>query len=158
LKKLKKKKLTIKNREKEGSMKRLLDLMDQKNHFLEKFYTINETHLEQFLRNRFEQINEFYNARENILEILKYIDEEIQVVSSVTQEESMLDIQKLKECLSVKDTFVQKILEQDIDVLACIEAAKNSIITELRDVRNGKKVISAYKVPVFSEPVTEEEL
>lgn len=139
-------------------MKRLLDLMDQKNHFLEKFYTINETHLEQFLRNRFEQINEFYNARENILEILKYIDEEIQVVSSVTQEESMLDIQKLKECLSVKDTFVQKILEQDIDVLSCIEAAKNSIIAELRDVRNGKKVISAYKVPVFNEPITEEEL
>lgn len=139
-------------------MKRLLDLMDQKNHFLEKFYTVNETHLDQFLKNRFEQINEFYDTRENILEILKYIDNEIQTVSSKTTEESILDIQKLKVCLSVKDTFVQKILEQDIDILSCIEAAKNSIINELKEVRNGKKVISAYKVPVFNEALGEEEL
>lgn len=139
-------------------MKRLLDLMDQKNHFLEKFYTVNETHLERFLKNRFEQINEFYDARENILEILKYIDQEIQVVSNATTEESILGVQKLKRCLALKDTFVQKILEQDIDILACIEAAKNSIINELREVRNGKKVISAYKVPVFNEALGEEEL
>tara|TARA_B110001454_G_scaffold219200_1_gene251845 strand:+ start:71513 stop:71932 length:420 start_codon:yes stop_codon:yes gene_type:complete len=139
-------------------MKRLLDLMDQKNHFLEKFYTVNETHLELFLKNRFEQINEFYDARENILEILKYIDQEIQLVSSTTTDESILGIQKLKECLSLKDTFVQKILEQDIDILACIEAAKNSIISELKEVRTGKKVISAYKVPVFNNTMGEEEL
>lgn len=139
-------------------MKRLLDLMDQKNHYLEKFYTINEKHIEQFLKNRFEEINEFYNARENILEILKYIDQEIRIVSHSATEESLLDIQKLKNCLSVKDTFVQKIIEQDIDILSCIEAAKNSIIAELKEVRMGKKVIAAYKTPTFNESLGEEEL
>ena len=139
-------------------MKRLLELMDQKNHYLEKFYTINETHIEQFLKSRFEEINEFYNARENILEILKYIDQEIKIVSHSAKEESLLDVQKLKACLSVKDTFVQKIIEQDIDILACIEAEKNSIIQELKEVRMGKKVISAYKTPTFSENLGEEEL
>lgn len=139
-------------------MRRLLELMDQKNHYLEKFYTINETYLEYFLKKRFEQINEFYDSRENILEILTYIDQEIQLVSSTSTEESILDIQKLKNSLSVKETFVQKIIEQDIDILACIESEKNSIITELREVRTGKKVISAYKAPVFSETFTEEEI
>jgi hypothetical protein len=139
-------------------MKRVLELMDQKNHYLEKFYTINETHLEQFLKNRFEQINDFYNARENILEILKYIDNEIRIVSQAAAEETMLDVQKLKNSLSVKETFVQKILEQDIDILACIEAAKNSIISELREVRIGKKAISAYKTPTFNETFDAEEL
>lgn len=139
-------------------MKRLLELMDQKNHYLEKFYTINETHLDHFIQNRFEQINDFYNARENILEILKYIDQEIRILSHATTEESILDVQKLKEALNVKDTFVQKIIEQDIDILACIESAKNSIITELRDVRTGKKVISAYKAPVFNTAFSEEEI
>ena len=143
---------------KEGNMKRLLELMDQKNHYLEKFYTINETHLVDFLKNRFEEINDFYNARENILEILKYIDQEIRIVSHSATEESMLDVQKLKLSLSVKDTFVGKIIEQDIDILACIEAAKNSIIQELKDVRMGKKVIAAYKTPSFSSGVEEEEL
>ncbi|MBL7545692.1 MAG: hypothetical protein JNL11_17870 [Bdellovibrionaceae bacterium] len=139
-------------------MKRLIELMDQKNHYLEKFYTINETHLEYFLKNRFEMINEFYDSRENILEILNYIDQEIKIVSHAAAEESLLDVQKLKECLSLKDTFVKRIIEQDVDILACIEAAKNSIIAELKEVRTGKKVISAYKTPVFNESFNEEEL
>ena len=139
-------------------MQRLIELMDQKNHYLEKFYTVNETHLEQFLKSRFEEINEFYNSRENILEILKYIDQEIRIISHSAQEESMLDIQKLKNCLSVKDTFVEKIIKQDVDILSCIEAEKNSIIKELRDVRLGKKVVSAYKVPTFANNLGEEEL
>ena len=143
---------------KEASMKRLIELMDQKNHYLEKFYTINETYIEYFLKNRFEEINDFYNSRENILEILKYIDQEIKIVSHTAQEESLLDVQKLKDCLSVKDTFVQKILEQDIDILACIESAKNSIIQELKEVRVGKRVISAYKTPMFTQSAGEGEL
>ncbi len=143
---------------KEGNMQRLLELMDQKNHYLEKFYTINETHLVDFLKNRFEEINDFYNARENILEILKYIDQEIRIVSHTATEESMHQVQKLRLSLSVKDTFVGKIIEQDIDILACIEAAKNSIIQELKDVRMGKKVIAAYKAPTFSANIEEEEL
>lgn len=137
-------------------MKRLLELMDQKNHYLEKFYTINETHLDHFLKNRFELINDFYNSRENILEILKYIDQEIRVVSYSTAQETMLDVQKLKSSLSVKDTFVQKIIEQDIDILSCIESAKNSIIMELKEVRRGKKIINAYKTPTFKENLSEE--
>lgn len=139
-------------------MKRLLELMDQKNHYLEKFYTINETHIVMFLKNRYEAINDFYNSRENILEILKYIDQEIRIVSHAATEESLLDVQKLKESLQLKDTFVKKIIEQDIDILACIESAKNNIISELKEVRMGKKVISAYKTPTFNEALGEEEL
>lgn len=139
-------------------MKRLLELMDQKNHYLEKFYTINETHIVMFLKNRFEAINEFYNSRENILEILKYIDQEIRIVSHAATEESLLDVQKLKGSLQLKDTFVKKIIEQDIDILACIESAKNNIISELKDVRTGKRAIAAYKTPTFNETLGEEEL
>lgn len=139
-------------------MKRLLDLMDQKNHYLEKFYTINETYIDSFLKNQFDEINDFYNSRENILEIISYIDQEIRIVSHTATEESLLDVQKLKDCLLVKDTFVEKIIEQDIDILACIEAAKNSIIQELKEVRLGKKVVSAYRSPTFSDTIGEEEL
>jgi hypothetical protein len=46
--------------------------MEQKNHYLEKFYTVNETSLQNFLNDNYNEINEFYNQRESILEILKY--------------------------------------------------------------------------------------
>jgi hypothetical protein len=139
-----------------GSMKRVLELMDQKNHYLEKFYSVNESALEYFLKDQFDTLNEFYQSRENILEILKYIDNELNVVSHQVREENVLDIQKLKEALKIKDTYVEKIIEQDINILSCIEAAKNSIIKELKEVRKGQKIVSAYKVPQFSAKLEEE--
>lgn len=137
-------------------MKRVLELMEQKNHYLEKFYSINESALSLFLKDQFETINEFYDQRESILEILKYIDSEITSASVHTNEESILAVDKLKEALNIKDLYVQKIIEQDISILSCIESAKNSIIKELRDVKKGQKVVSAYKVPQFDNKLEEE--
>lgn len=139
-------------------MKRVLELLEQKNHYLEKFYSINETALTLFLKDQFETINEFYDQRENILEILKYIDTEINAASSATQssEDSLIVVDKLKEALNIKDLYVQKIIEQDISILSCIESAKNSIIKELRDVKKGQKIVSAYKVPQFENKLEEE--
>lgn len=137
-------------------MKRVLELMEQKNHYLEKFYSINETALSLFLKDQFETINEFYDQRESILEILKYIDSEITSASAQTNEESMLAVDRLKEALNIKDLYVQKIIEQDINILSCIESAKNTIIKELRDVKKGQKVVSAYKVPQFDNKLKEE--
>jgi hypothetical protein len=137
-------------------MKRVLELMEQKNHYLEKFYSINETALSLFLKDQFETINEFYDQRESILEIIKYIDSEITTASAQTNEESMLAVDRLKEALNIKDLYVQKIIEQDINILSCIESAKNTIIKELRDVKKGQKVVSAYKVPQFDNKLEEE--
>lgn len=137
-------------------MKRLLELMEQKNHYLEKFYSINEVALDLFLKDQFETINEFYDQRENILEILKYIDSEISLESSSAENTSAHGVDRLKEALSVKDLFVEKIIEQDISILSCIESAKNSIIRELKDVKKGQKVVSAYKVPQFDNKLEEE--
>ncbi len=128
-------------------MKRILELMDQKNHFLEKFYSVNEKSIELFVRDQFETINEFYQERENILEIIKYIDKEIKIIFQNALPDNERDLVQFRKSLSVKDTFVEKIIEQDIAILSCIEAAKNQIIKELKDVKLGKKVVSAYKNP-----------
>lgn len=137
-------------------MKRILELMEQKNHYLEKFYSINEESIELFLRDNFETITDFYNQRENILEILKYIDEELNKFSATSDNGSIYEVEKLKETLAIKDIYVQKIIDQDLTILSCIEAAKNSIIKELKDVKKGQKVVSAYKVPQFQNKLEEE--
>ena len=131
-------------------MKRVLELMEQKNHYLEKFYTVNETSLQNFLNDNYNDINEFYNQRENILEILKYIDRELLHISSQSEHGTTYELESLKKHLIDKDLFVQKIIEQDVAILSCIEAAKNQIIRDLKDLKKGQKVISAYKVPQFA--------
>ncbi|NUM59433.1 MAG: hypothetical protein HUU56_12415 [Bdellovibrionaceae bacterium] len=131
-------------------MKRVLELMEQKNHYLEKFYTVNETSLQNFLNDNYNEINEFYNQRESILEILKYIDRELLHISSQSEHGTAYQLESLKKHLSDKDLFVQKIIEQDVAILSCIEAAKNQIIRDLKDLKKGQKVISAYKVPQFA--------
>lgn len=54
-------------------MLRIIDLLNQKNHFLEKFYTLNENEILNFASGIFDNLESFYQSREKILELIKYI-------------------------------------------------------------------------------------
>ena len=60
-------------------MKRILALMEQKNHYLEKFCTLNEDEIARFMEDNYENLEPFYNQREQILELIRYIDNQINV-------------------------------------------------------------------------------
>lgn len=130
-------------------MIRLVQLMTEKNHFLEKFYTLNEQQIIKLESGFFDEIETFYNKREDLINIIKYIDSEINKahlqhkdISGVFTE---TDKRALRECMRVKEMFVAKILDQDMQVLALIDEAKSKIIRELQDVRLAKKAMNGYK-------------
>lgn len=141
-------------------MKRIIGLMNEKNHYLEKFYSLNETELVNFLKGEFDTIEHFYDTREKILEIIKYIDAQIDeaqrrdpaAVDAATDK----DRGQVREALTIKDEYVSRIVEQDLQVLSCIEDAKNSIIRELQDIRKSKKAVGGYRAPSFSKRLDEE--
>lgn len=141
-------------------MNRIVTLLNEKNHYLEKFYALNEKELENFLRGNFDELESFYNTRERILEIVKYLDAQIETAQ--TREPAAVEgttvegKRKIREALTIKDTYVSKIIEQDLQVLACIESAKNSIIRELQDLKKGKKAVSGYRAPTFAKRLDEE--
>lgn len=141
-------------------MKRIIELMQEKNHYLEKFYSLNEKELENFLKDDFSNLEGFYETRERILEIIKYLDEQVELSHRRdpvgTSSPTMSQKRELLEAMTIKDEFVGRILEQDLQVLACIESAKNSIIRELQDVRKGKKAVSGYRAPSFTQRLDEE--
>lgn len=139
-------------------MLRIVTLMNEKNHYLEKFYTLNETELVNFVQGQFDNLESFYQAREGMLEVIKYIDSQIErVQADAGAEEVAADVKKqLREAMAAKDEFVARIIEQDIQVLSCIEMAKNSIIRELQDVRRTKKSIGGYKAKAFNSRLDEE--
>ena len=130
-------------------MNRTIQLMNEKIHFLEKFFSLNEKQIVRLESGLFDQIESFYNQRENLLKIIKYIDAEINkyqmLASDLKAEVTKADKKMITECLLTKDRYVERILDQDIQILAMIDQAKSNIIKELKEVRNGKKAMAGYK-------------
>ena len=127
-------------------MLRIITLLNQKNHYLEKFYSLNETELMNFSAGNFEGLEEFYQAREKILGMVKFLDSEIDRVQLETSQNTTNEQKRdLRECLAVKDEYVSRILSQDLEILSCIESAKSEIIRELREIKKAKKVVGSYK-------------
>lgn len=139
-------------------MTRIVTLLNEKNHYLEKFYALNESELVNFLAGNFDGLEAFYETREKILEIVKYIDGQLEDAQNKSGAEAVSAETRrgIREALTVKDEYVGRIIEQDLQVLSCIESAKNEIIRELQDLKKGKKALSGYKAPTFAKRIDEE--
>lgn len=140
-------------------MLRIISLLQEKNHYLEKFYALNETELINFSLGNFEALENFYNTRERILEIIRYLDGQLEQENAETNDFGGVSIEErrqVNEALRTKDEYVSHIIEQDLEVLACIEAAKSNIIRELQDVRRARKAVGGYKSPTFNKRLDEE--
>lgn len=138
-------------------MERIITLLNEKNHYLEKFYALNEAELVNFAAGDFENLESFYNTRERILDVLKYLDaqlekEQVQMSENISE----ANRQFIRESLHIKDEYVSRIVEQDIQILSCIELMKNSIIRELQDVKKARKAVGGYKSKTFDQRLNEE--
>jgi hypothetical protein len=139
---------------------RLITLVYEKNHYLEKFYSLNEKELLNFLGGNFENLEGFYQSREQILEMIRYVDLQIDkshndVLRSGADLSDPIK-RELKKAMKIKDEYVERIIRQDLDVLSCIDKAKTEIIRELQSIKKNKKAVSGYKMPDFQKSLDEE--
>lgn len=138
-------------------MTRVVTLLNEKNHYLEKFFSLNETELANFVQGNFDNLEYFYQTRDRILDVVRYIDaqiekEQVQDMATIAE-----DFKKqVRQAMTIKDQYVARIIEQDVQVLACIENAKNQIIRELQNLQKSKKAVSGYKVNTFDQRLNEE--
>ena len=113
-------------------MNRVIQLMGEKNHFLEKFMNLNEKQITRLEEGHFDQIEYFYNQREDLIKIIKYIDAETHKAQGlqIDGDLEMMDADRkvIKENLKTKDIYTAKIIDQDMQVLALIDRAKSRII------------------------------
>jgi len=140
-------------------MLRIINLLQEKNHYLEKFYSLNENEIINFSQGNFDSLEGFYNTREKILEVIKYIDgqlDQVQIEMRDMTKVSDEERRQIKQAMAIKDEYVSRIIDQDLEVLACIEAAKSNIIRELQDVRRARKAVGGYKSPTFNKRLDEE--
>ena len=131
-------------------MIRLIQFLNEKNHFLEKFYTLNESQINKLTAGSYEDLELFYNQREDLLKIIKYIDNEINkahmlhkdIVGQFTVEQKT----EIRESMRTKEAYVRRILEQDLQVLGMIDDAKSMIIKELQGMQKARRALNGYKV------------
>ncbi|MFZ4404486.1 MAG: hypothetical protein ACOYOK_10330 [Pseudobdellovibrionaceae bacterium] len=140
-------------------MKRIITLLEEKNHYLEKFYALNENELLNLKQGNFDSLESFYKTREKILEILNYIDSKLdEAEKKLSEDYEIKSDEKIKiiENLQIKDQYVSRILVQDLEVISCIEVAKSNLIKELQEVKKVKKAVGSYKSKVFEQKLDEE--
>ncbi|MCB0413626.1 MAG: flagellar protein FliT [Bdellovibrionales bacterium] len=130
-------------------MNKIIDLLTEKNTYLEKFYSLNETEVLNFMDSNFDGLERFYESRDAILNMIRIVDEKIEEFNKtdVSSAEKICDSDKkaVLEALAFKDEIVQRILAQDLQILSCIENEKSMIIKELRSTQVAKKAINGYK-------------
>ncbi|MCB0341319.1 MAG: hypothetical protein H6626_09505 [Pseudobdellovibrionaceae bacterium] len=140
-------------------MEQIIDLLEEKNRFLEKFYRLNESEILKFADGNFDGLELFYGERESILEIIGKLDGRIEESSSAPVDPKFVSNVAKKQILSnidYKNEVVSRILEQDLQILSFIEQAKSNIIRELSQVRAAKKAIGSYKSGEVNRHLDEE--
>lgn len=129
-------------------MEKIVTLLQERNKFLTKFSALNTAEIQKLVNGDFQSIDAFYSTREGILDIIKHVEVMIEKRLQYLGDFSTvsLSVKKLvSNLLKERDQLVNQILAQDLEILECIDQAKNEIIRELHSVRKNRKVIGSYK-------------
>lgn len=127
-------------------MKEVINLLNQKNQHLERFYRHNEDEILNFMDGNFDNLERFYNSREVILDMIGCLDRMIEDAQQAPESEiSTNDKREIISALDRKNDLVTQILSQDLQILSLIESAKSNIIKELSQVKSAKKAVGSYK-------------
>lgn len=128
-------------------MEKLVQLLEERNHFLEKFKSVNDSALVKFSSENFDSIDHFYNAREGILGVIDSIEKLVEKHLQLKLEDSEITPQvksRVQTILSRRNHLITDILDQDLRIMSTIENQKSKIIRELQTVKLGQKAVDAY--------------
>lgn len=128
-------------------MEEILGLLKERNTFLRQFYSINRTEMFRFEEGDFSRIEYFYKSRDNILDMISHLEKELDGRLGIL--EAADDVPKdlktqIRTELDFKDNVITQILDQDLEILAKIDGAKNKIIKDLQEVAKVKNGLNGY--------------
>lgn len=128
-------------------MERVIGLLGQRNKLLGKYMDLNEAQMDRLAQGDFDGIDEFYHARETVLEMIQRTEASMQISLSqipATRVAQAADRNSVEELLRERNELVTEILEQDLEILSLIERAKSEIIEELATLRRSRKLANKY--------------
>jgi len=140
-----------------GSMiEEIIHLLGERNRYLLQFCSLNDVQINRLKNDHYDQISEFYLMRERILAVIEKIELLIEQKSEkITGDISDIHKKEIEALLAEKDETIKSILNQDLNILASIEKQKTNIISELKTLKQGKRVISSYRSGIKHNKVDE---
>lgn len=126
-------------------MERLLTLMIERNKYLEKYYNLNEREIRLFKLANFQSLDAFYDTRQAILEVISALDSKIDEELKSSKIEDVDQYQnEIAELLTLKDEIIERILDQDLQIISLVENEKSKVLNDLNETRKNRKVMNAY--------------
>ncbi|NBT59966.1 hypothetical protein EBT16_14415, partial [bacterium] len=116
-------------------MEEVLQYLQLKNHYYEKFFSVTQKFLDQIARNDWTNLDFFVDSRERILNIIRSYDAKISSVVESTKHRSKpstVDQTQVARMLDQRRTLADKILELDLQLISAIDEYKNETIRELK--------------------------
>jgi hypothetical protein len=135
----------------------IIHLLGERNRYLSQFCILNNVQIGRLNNDNYDQLSEFYLMREQILAVVEKIELLIEQKSTIIDPAIANEKrEKIENLLSQKDQIIRDILKQDLEILSSIEKQKTHIITELKSLQKGKKVLTAYKSGIKNNKIDEE--
>lgn len=125
----------------------IIQLLEQKNDLLRLFLEISECERKSFKARNFDNLEDLYESREDLLANIQSLDKRIDLYSEGENKNQVSGEEKsqITKLLSQKQLLVNKILEQDLIILSCIENEKSSLIKKITSVQSGRRLVKAYR-------------
>lgn len=139
-------------------MIKTIELLEEKNNFLEQFLGVNAEWIEKLSKADYSELELYREDRETILNIVKRIDERIEESTShlVAEDVSEKVKEKINTLMGRKDSLVKAILAQDLEIMQIVDEAKIEIIKELGKVRQNRKAVGSYRTYRRDDSLDEE--
>lgn len=131
----------------ENNISRIIQLLEEKNIHLEKFLLASENERRSFKARNFDNVESLYQVREDILANIRCIDQRIGSYSEELTEAhvSEKDKERIQKCMKRKERIVNEIMSQDLVIISCIENEKSSMIKRITSMKNGRRLMKAYR-------------
>lgn len=128
-------------------MSKIVELLEEKNFYLERFLTESSKERSSFKARKFENLEDLYKVREQIINNVQSIDRRIKEICG---DGSLEDVDKqtqgiVQSLLGKIKANVRHILEEDLTIISCIENEKTKIIKEISKSKEGRRALNAYK-------------
>lgn len=140
-------------------MEEIISLLNEKNSCLARFYNLNEREMKNFIDGNFENLEEFYATREGILNMIHRVDEMLDIASLSFEEDHSMpeDIsKKISDAVKTRTQIIERILEQDLEILSTLDRAKSEIIKDLSQTKMTRKAVGSYKSGQKRQKINEE--
>ncbi len=130
-------------------MNRIIVLLKNKNHFLERFFLLNEVEMLNFEQGNFDHLERFYEVRDEILKVIGEIDQKLDLAlkNLAVEDLDQNDLhERISKLVSEKESLVAGIVDQDLRILSLVEKEKTQMIQDLTSVQKARRAMKGYQL------------